>query len=167
MSEQVRRGPGAVFDVLLGIIGAVVLFAMMMVTFVDVVMRYVFNAPLRGAFEATELMLVILIFSGLPLVSRNDKHVTTDLIDHFLGERTRRPLAFVIHLILCGALLAVSWLIWGKAGSLARTGDTTASLHIPVYPFVYLMSFLVLITAVIHVIKAFRGELGEGGGANV
>ena len=79
----------------------------------------------------------------------------------------RRVLAFVIHLILSAALLGVSWLILARAGTLARTGDTTAGLHIPIAPFVYLMSFLILVTAVIHVIKAFRGEFGEGGGGNV
>ena len=48
---------------------AAILFAMMVLTTVDVVARYVFNRPLRGAFEITELLLVVLIFAGLPLVS--------------------------------------------------------------------------------------------------
>ena len=112
-------------------------------------------------------MLVVLIFSGLPLVSRDDKHVCTDLIDNFLGKRTRQWLGTVIHLIVSVVLLGVTWLIWLKAGTMTRTGDTTATLHIPVYPFVYLMCFLILVTAIIHAMKALRGELGEGGGGNI
>ena len=162
-----RAGPGRIFETLLGIIGAVVLFAMMMLTFTDVLLRYVFNAPLRGAFEVTELMLVVLIFSGLPLVSRNDKHVTTDLIDKFVPTRMRKALAAAIHLIVSAVMLGVGWLIWQKGGKMSETGDTTAGLHIPIFPFVYLMSLLILITAVIHVLKAFRGDLGLGGGSNV
>ncbi len=60
-------------------------FAMMLLTFVDVVARYVFNRPLRGAFEVTELMLLVLIFAGLPLVSYADEHVTMDFIDRVLA----------------------------------------------------------------------------------
>jgi len=45
---------------------------MMVLTFVDVVGRYLLNRPLRGAFELTELGLVVLIFAGLPLVSHAD-----------------------------------------------------------------------------------------------
>ena len=53
------------FDAALGLAASVILFSMMIVTFVDVVGRYGFNRPLRGAFEGTELMLLVLIFAGL------------------------------------------------------------------------------------------------------
>ena len=168
MTEKSQRTrSSAVFDTLLGITGAVVLFAMMMLTSTDVVLRYLFNAPMPGAFEVTELMLVVLIFSGLPLVSRNDKHVTTDLIDRFLTERLRRVLGTLVHLIFGAALIGISWLVWTKAGKLALTGDTTANLHIALAPFVYAMSVLIFVTGVIHLMKAYRGEPGEGGGPNV
>jgi hypothetical protein len=29
------------------------------------------------------------------------------------------------------------------------------------------MCFLILVTAIIHLMKALRGELGEGGGGNI
>lgn len=138
-----------------------VLFAMMLLTSTDVVLRYFFNAPLRGAFETTELMLVVLIFSGLPLVSRNDMHITTDFVDELLPWAVRRLLATAIHLLVGAVMLGVSWLVWQKAGSLARTGDITATLHIPISPFVYMMAVLILITGVIHLLKAMRRELAE------
>ena len=56
-------------DTILGVAASAILLAMMLLTFVDVVARYVFSRPVRGAFEVTELMLVVLIFAGLPLVS--------------------------------------------------------------------------------------------------
>ena len=62
---------------------------MMLLTFVDVVARYVFNRPLRGAFEVTELMLLVLIFAGLPLVSFADEHAVMDFIDRLLGPAAR------------------------------------------------------------------------------
>jgi len=52
--------------------------------------RYLFNWPLRGAFEATELMLLVLIFAGLPLVSHADEHVTMDFIDRMLTPPRHR-----------------------------------------------------------------------------
>lgn len=147
---------------LLGSIGAVALFGMMMLTFADVVLRYAFNAPLPGAFEVTELMLVVLIFSGLPLVSLNDKHVTTDLVDRLLTAHLRRANAVLAHLVFCAALLGVGWLIWSKAGKLAEVGDTTQILRILLAPFVYLMSALLFVTAVIHLVKALRAGRIEG-----
>ena len=58
------------FDVALGAAASLLLLVMMLLTFADVLGRYVFNTPLRGAFEITELALLSLIFAGLPLVSR-------------------------------------------------------------------------------------------------
>ena len=76
-------------DAVLGIAASAILMAMMCLTFVDVVARYVFNRPLRGGFEITELLLLVLIFAGLPLVSHADEHVTMDFIDRLLGERAK------------------------------------------------------------------------------
>ena len=55
-------------DALLGVVASAILFAMMALTVVDVVARYVFSRPLRGAFEITELLLLALIFAGLAAV---------------------------------------------------------------------------------------------------
>src|SRR6185369_15314253 len=74
-------------DAVLGVAASAILFGMMVLTFFDVVGRYLFNRPLRGAFELTELGLVVLIFAGLPLVSHADEHVTMDFIDKLLGGR--------------------------------------------------------------------------------
>ena len=63
------------------------LFLMMLLTFADVVARYLFNRPIRGGFEITELTLLVLIFAGLPLVSHADEHVTMDFIDRLLPPR--------------------------------------------------------------------------------
>lgn len=156
--------PGQLLEALLGFLGAVVLFAMMALTFTDVVMRYLFNAPLRGAFEITELMLVVLIYAGLPIVSRQDLHVTTDLIDRWLPPRARRPLDCVIQLVCSAALFGATWVIWEKAVKTDRLGDTTAALRFHLAPYVYLMCALLLATAVIHLVKAFRPTPGRGAG---
>src|SRR6266571_6884493 len=74
-------------DAVLGIAASALLLCLMLVTFVDVVARYLFNRPIRGAFEVTELTLLVLIFAGLPLVSHADEHVTMDFIDRMLPAR--------------------------------------------------------------------------------
>ncbi len=59
-------------DAILGVAASVVLLAMMLLTVVDVVARNGFSRPVRGAFEVTELMLLVLIFAGLPLSAEHD-----------------------------------------------------------------------------------------------
>lgn len=141
-------------DDVLGVAASAILFSMMTLTFVDVVLRYVFNRPLRGGFELTELMLLVLIFAGLPLVTHAGEHVTMDLIDRFLGPRLRALQLRLTELASAGLMFGLTWLMWLKAGKIAAYGDTTDILRIPVGPFVYFMTAMILISGLVHLFRA-------------
>ena len=144
---------GIWLDRTLGAAAAILLFALMVLTTADVVGRYVFNWPLRGAFEITELLLLTLIFAGLPLASRADEHVTLDFIDMVLSERGRMRLRRLVDFI-CGLLfLGLAWRVWIKAGTIAGYGDTTEVLRLPVGPFVYFMALMVAVAGIVHLVK--------------
>lgn len=153
------------FDAALGFAASVILFSMMIVTFVDVVGRYGFNRPLRGAFEGTELMLLVLIFAGLPLVSHADEHVTMDFIDHMVGPAARKVIAALAQLVCAATLIGLSWLIWVKAGKIAAYGDTTDVLKILLAPFVYFMAAMIALSGFIHAWRIFRPGKASAGGA--
>jgi TRAP-type C4-dicarboxylate transport system permease small subunit len=155
VTSKSPEGGGVWLDRTLGAAAAILLFCLMMVTTVDVIGRYIFNFPLRGGFELTELLLLTLIFAGLPLVSRADEHVTLDFIDQLLGERGRSLLRRLVD-IICGLIiLGLAWRVYIKAGKIAGYGDTTDVLRIAVGPFVYFMALMVAVTAVVHLIRAF------------
>ena len=142
-------------DAVLGIAASVILFLMMLLTFVDVVARYLFNFPLRGGFEITELMLLVLIFAGLPLVSHSDEHVTMDFIDRLLPDAGRLLVVRVVHGVCAAVMFFLTWQVWIKAGKIAGYGDTTDVLKITVGPFVYFMAAMILLTGLVHVYKMF------------
>ena len=140
-------------DAVLGIAASALLLAMMALTFVDVVARYLFNQPIRGGFEVTELLLLVLIFAGLPLVSHGDEHVTMDFIDRMLPERAVGILIRVVHALVAAVFFFLTWQVLIKAGRIAGYGDTTDVLRISVGPFVYFMAAMIFLTALVHVFK--------------
>jgi TRAP-type transport system small permease protein len=142
-------------ELLLGAIAGALLFGMMTLTFVDVVLRYIFNAPLQGSFEITELMLVVLIFAALPLVSRREEHVVMDFLDRFLALRIYRALRAFEHIVSGAVMIGLGCLLWQKAAKLAAYGDTSAVLRIELAPFVYAISLLIFVTALIHLALVF------------
>ena len=147
---------------LLGTLAGVLLFGMMTLTFFDVVLRYVFNAPLRGSFEITELMLVVLIFAALPLVSRREEHVVMDFLDRYLGLRTYRVLRALEHMVSGAVMAGMGCLMWQKAARLASYGDTSAILRIGLAPFVYAIALLIFVTALIHFALVFSPRSAPG-----
>ena len=142
-------------DAALGIAASILLFGLMVLTFFDVVGRYLLNRPIRGAFELTELALLVLIFAGLPLVSRADEHVTMDFVDRLLGPRGRDIWIRAMHAICAAIMFFIAWQTWIKAGKISGYGDTTDVLRVAVGPFVYFMTAMVALTGAVHVFKIF------------
>jgi TRAP-type transport system small permease protein len=142
-------------DAVLGIAASALLFGMMVLTFFDVVARYLLNRPLRGAFEVTELGLLVLIFAGLPLVSHADEHVTMDFIDRMLPHRLARIWVRVMHAVCAAIMFFLAWQVWIKADRIASYADTTDVLRISIGPFVYFMSLMIGLTGIVHIYKMF------------
>ena len=140
-------------DALLGAAASAVLLAMMLLTVVDVVGRYVFRRPVRGAFEVTELMLVVLIFAGLPLVSFADEHAVMDFIDRVLGPRARRRLQRAVQAVDTAFMFLLAWLVWRKADRIWGYRDATDVLRIVYGPFVYFMAVTLALAGMIHAWK--------------
>jgi len=142
-------------DAVLGIAASVILGCMTLITFVDVVARYLFKRPIRGGFEITELLLLVLIFAGLPLVSHADEHVTMDFIDRLLPAGWVLPWVRLMHGVCAAIMLFFTWQVWIKAGKIAGYGDTTDVLRIAVAPFIYFMTAMMALTSVVHILKIF------------
>ena len=143
---------------MLGIAASALLMMMMVLTFADVVARYLINRPIRGGFEITELTLLVLIFAGLPLVSHADEHVTMDFIDRILPPRLRIPWVRLMHAIIAAIMFFLGWQVWIKATRIASYGDTTEVLSITIGPFVYFMAMMIALTGAVHVFKIFEKQ---------
>jgi TRAP-type transport system small permease protein len=140
-------------EALLGVAASIILLAMMALTTVDVVARYLFNRPLRGAFEVTELLLLVLIFAGLPLVSFTNEHAVMDFIDRVLGRRALRRLEGGVELVNALLMFGLAWLVWGKADRIWAYRDATDVLRILYGPFVYFMALALALAGIIHLYK--------------
>jgi TRAP-type C4-dicarboxylate transport system permease small subunit len=154
------KEPLAFFDRLvvpvLGIVAAVVLFCLMALTCVDVVARYFFNSPVYGGFEITEMLLAVLIFSGLPLVTLRNEHVTVDVLDPITPQwlfRAQHVAACLVGLVSTAYL---AWRLWLRASALHAAGETTAQLKFKLAYLTYAMSILMACTAVALLVLALR-----------
>jgi TRAP-type C4-dicarboxylate transport system permease small subunit len=137
-------------DLLCGLLSAIALFAIMALTFFDVLGRKFASNSITGSLELTELLMVVVIFGALPLVSRRGEHVEFDSLDPYLPMWLRRAQAVLVHLLCAVVLLGLGWLMWRSGGQFAETRETTAQLQILKAPFVYGMGVLCGITGLVH-----------------
>ena len=139
-------------EALCGTLAAAALFGIMWLTLVDVAGRKLISTSVPGSLELTEMLMVLVIFAGLPLVSLRGEHVVFDSLDPLLERWVRRAQGLVVELLCAAALAGVAWLMWVKAGNMMEYGDTSAQLKIPQGPFVYVMSLLSAVTALVHLL---------------
>lgn len=85
-------------------LASLALFAMMVMTFADVVLRSVLNAPIEFAAELTRIFMAIIVFTVLPVVSAKGDHISVDLTDPLFGRLAAR-LRDGLMALICGAML--------------------------------------------------------------
>lgn len=136
----------------LGFAAALVMFVMMMITFVDVLGRDLFASPLPGGFEITEFLLASLIFLGLPLITAEAGHVEVDLLSSITPEWLKPIQTVFIGLINIIAFGVLTWMMWKFAIRTYQYEDTTAVLEIPYYGLTFLMAVTCTVATAILII---------------
>ncbi len=127
---------GQLVATILGLACALVLLAMMCMTGADVLARYVFNAPIRGAFEMVEIMMVLLVYLAFPLAILANAHVEVELWEprSGFGNRLRLILAG-----LCGVAVFTVFTVelWDHAHKYTQRETATDSLGFPLKYIAY------------------------------
>lgn len=126
-------------DWTLGLVVAVTLFFMMVVTVVDVAMRELLPGAFPAADELTKLTLGLLVFAALPMVTSRREHVVITLFDGLFG-----PVALSIKsaLMNIGSAIVIGVLCWrliSLALRFASYGDRTTFIAAPLAPFAWFM----------------------------
>lgn len=121
-------------------IAGIVLFSMMILTAIDVVCRYFFNASILGVYEITEFMMVSLIFFSLSYAQKLKGHVAVNLLVDRLGIKSRHifdVLNFVVTIIF---LLLIAGMSFSQGLELHDSNRVSGNLSIPVYPFYFVLA---------------------------
>lgn len=129
------------------LLAALALFAMMVMTFADVMLRSAFNTPIEAATELIRILMAIIVFSVLPVVSARGMHISVDLLDRYFSGWTER-LRDGLMALICGAML---WWPAERVVALAERarsyGDVTEYLAIPQFYIGWMIAIMTYITA--------------------
>lgn len=149
-----------------GLLGATALFAIMTLTFFDVGSRKLLSNSITGSLELTELLMVVVIFSALPLVSRRGEHVVFDSLDQIWPAWFRALQNFAVHLLCAAMMVGLAYLMWRLGVDIAAQHETTAQLKIAKAPFIQIMAVMCGLAGVLHLGLMFKppAELAEGEG---
>lgn len=150
---------------------SLVFAAIVLVSFYEIIRRYVFDAPTLWVHETVTFAGATLFVIGGLYALATDRHVRIVLIYDSVSHRAQRWLRVVHHLlglVFCGLLLFASWSMATEA-VLAPWGDwrleTSGSAWNP--PFPALLKVIILIAVAVmtlqfllHLVRDLRGKGG-------
>jgi TRAP-type C4-dicarboxylate transport system permease small subunit len=148
----------------LALIGGGLLLLLMGFTVVDVVLRYVFNAPFSGSFEFTEFLMAAIVFLAIAYTGWTGGHISVDLFERWLARPSLRWLPAVIS-FAGAALFAV--VAWRATMETVATIDQVSNMLVwPHYPFRFTVAFgsaMFALVLAIQGVQALRRPTGGKG----
>lgn len=145
----------------LKVILAATLFGMAAITFVDVIGRYVFSAPVPGTFEIVGLLMGVVTFSALPLITRAQAHITVELFDGLIRGRARKVQQFMV---LAGSAVIMAFFaerLWSSAIDEYEADFVTTYFGISRAPLLIVFSALSVVSFVILLIMLWQYATGR------
>lgn len=140
-----EKGPAKWLAFFLEVVSAIVLFFLMALTCVDVTGRYLFNSPLHGSTEMTQIGLALMVFAAMPVITWRGGHIVVDLLDSFLGHKIVKVLSLLAALVMSSSLYVLAWRIFELGERSIRRGAVTEFLGIPsgyVVQYIAIMSWI-------------------------
>ena len=114
-------------------LAVVALVALMMVTVVDVFMRYLFNRPIRGSFDAVEGLLLIFVFNSMAATFFSRRNIVIDIIDSFIPRRSSAALIRIADVMSVLVLALLMWAMLVPATQSYAYGELKQDLGLPIF----------------------------------
>jgi len=135
------------------IIAGFTLFFLMALTFVDVISRSVFAAPLSYSAELTEMAMAIVVFASLPIATLKGNHIVVDLFDGVFTTRGAVIRDFLVDAVCLFALAYPAYRVWTIGTRSKGYNEVTEILGIPQYYLIYFISVALFACCGIYVLR--------------
>lgn len=122
-------------------IAAVFMFAIMMIVFCDVIMRYAFNQPFSWAYDLISIYLMAgIFFLVLSEAYASNAHVSVDILQQKFPPAVKRLSEIVTCIVGLIVFSLIAWLGWLRAVDAFKAGDVMAgAIPWPMWPSIILV----------------------------
>jgi TRAP-type C4-dicarboxylate transport system permease small subunit len=145
--EKSVTGLGSFFKM----VASASLLAIMLLTCLDVSMRYFFGRPIAGTYDLVSLLGAVLASFAMPFTMLQKGHVAVEILVQSLSRGKQLIIETVTHILGILLFLVLVWQSIALARDMKAAGEVTPTLLVPFYPILYCMAicFLALCLAIL------------------
>ena len=136
------------------IAGAFIVVVMLLVVS-NVVLRGIFNHPIKGTYELVGLLTAVAVSMGLAYCALQKGHIAVGFVVEYFPKKIQLIIDILNHFAALCFWSFTTWFLIQYGHTMMKKGLVTATAEIPVYPFVYFIScgFLVLCLVLMIALK--------------
>ena len=134
-------------------IGIVALLVMLGVTCVDVFGTKCFRSPIQGAIDIVMLSQVVAIAFTIAIAQIAGRHVRVELFVSKLSETSQAVIDSFIYLFQFILFALIAWRTYVLGRSLEIAGEVSATLFVPLYPFVFAIALGCIPMCIVFLLK--------------
>ena len=128
-------------------VASVCLLGMALITCTDVILRSTINQPIFGSEEIVSIFAIMTIGFALPFAHRKNAHVGVEFFYRLLTAGNRKRIKVCTDLVSFFLFLVLGWQMFGYGLDTQNSGALSMNLELPMYWFVYVLSFCLFIVA--------------------
>jgi TRAP-type C4-dicarboxylate transport system permease small subunit len=137
------------------------LLLIMALTFVDVAGRNFFGRALIGTVESVELLMGILVFSGLALTEVQRKHIVIETFQNLLPRGLKRVSVLINVLLAVGIAGLLMRQLIIKTIEIFEEQEHTQILEIPYWPAAIIMSVGMVLFVLVLLVRLVETCIGH------
>ena len=122
-------------------------------TIADVVLRFLFSAPIAGMGEVTSMVLAVTVAACLPAGAASGVNLTVELFDTRVSAAARERLRLFGALVLLVFYAFLAWRVGVYAHNLGARNSVTVYLAIPMAPFIWTVAGFLVISALMQLLN--------------
>ncbi len=145
---NVIRKISGLLNRIMGYITFVAFFVIMIFIVLNVVMRYVFNAPILGAYEIVEQMMFVGVFCSFAYAQQEEAHIRVSMIIAHLPHRLSMIICSITGLLGTGVLCFLAYAAYRQFDIALKMSYTTPMLKIIQSPFYALEMICCIVFAI-------------------
>ena len=127
-------------------VGGCAVAGIVLVTVGDVVGRR-FGLPVKGAYDLVRVLGAVAMACALPLTKAVKGHIAIEYFFQKMGARGRAATDTLMRLVLLALFALLAWQFVLQGNAFLESGETTTTLHMPMFWVPWLAALACLVTA--------------------
>ena len=141
----------------MSVIAGVTLVFVMLLTVLDVILRY-FGYPIMGVYDLVALGGAVIIGFSLPYAAEKRVHVFMEMVQPFFGKTGRQAMDVLTRLIALGISLLAGWNLIKLGTGFRQTGEASLTIQIVFYPIAIGLGICFFLQSLVFASQIIQGS---------